>query len=171
MGAESRGALSQRDTYFNALNGRLKLREMEGKAQLIAYERPDEVGHRTSSYRIVEIEDAGGLRNALADTLGIQAVVAKKRLIFIWEDVRIHLDDVEGLGNFIEFEAVAPSESDLAAETERVRFLRERFKVDDDLIGVSYCDLLSGEPQQHRASEGSTAMAAGERTGCCPPGL
>jgi hypothetical protein len=79
LGAESGGVLSQRDTYFNAVNGRLKLREMEGEAQLIAYERSDDVGHRTSSYRIVEVEDAGGLRDALADGLGIQAIVAKKR--------------------------------------------------------------------------------------------
>jgi adenylate cyclase, class 2 len=149
LGAESRGVLSQQDTYFNAVNGRLKLREMEGKAQLIAYERPDDVGHRTSSYRIVEVENAGGLRNALADALGIQAVVAKKRLLFIWENVRIHLDDVEGLGNFIEFEAVAPPESDLSAETERVRFLREKIEIaGTDLIDVSYCDLIRAEPQQ-----------------------
>lgn len=148
MGAEPGGVLSQRDTYFNAADGRLKLREMEGEAQLIAYERSNDFGHRTSSYRIVEVEDADGLRNALADALGIQAVVAKKRLLFIWENVRIHLDDVEGLGNFIEFEAVAPPESDLSAETERVRFLRERFQIaDTDLIGVSYCDLLPREPQ------------------------
>jgi len=142
LGAEPGGVLSQRDTYFNAVNGRLKLREMEGEAKLIAYERPDGVDHRTSSYRIVEVEDAG-LRDVLADALGIQAVVAKKRLLFIWEDVRIHLDDVERLGHFIEFEAVAPPESDLSAETERVRFLRERFEIDNtDLIDVSYCDLI-----------------------------
>jgi adenylate cyclase, class 2 len=149
LNAEPGGVLSQRDTYFNAVNGRLKLREMEGEAQLIAYERPDDVGHRTSSYRIVEVEDARGLRDALADGLGIQAVVAKKRLLFIWEDVRIHLDDVEGLGNFIEFEAVAPPESDLSAETKRIRLLRERFEIaDTDLIDVSYCDLIRAVPQQ-----------------------
>lgn len=139
----------QRDTYFNAVNGRLKLREMEGEAQLIAYERPDEVGHRTSRYWIVQIDNADGLRNGLADTLGVQAIVTKKRCLFIWRNVRIHLDEVEGLGNFIEFEAVAPTESDLSAETERVRFLRESFEIaDTDLIDVSYCDLVRAKPQR-----------------------
>lgn len=139
--------MSQRDIYFNSANGRLKLRETEGEAvQLIAYERPNNAGHRTSAYRIVEIEDVEGVRGALAEALGIKAVVEKTRRLFIWGSVRIHLDEVEDLGSFIEFEAIASPGSDLSAETERVRRLREAFEIaPNDIVGGSYCDLLSAD--------------------------
>src|ERR1700761_7861128 len=75
LGAEDQGVLRQRDTYFVVVTGRLKLREQDGEeAQLIAYERPDRPGERTSSYRIVEIGDAEGLRDALAAALGVRVV-------------------------------------------------------------------------------------------------
>ena len=66
-GARDEGLLRQRDTYFHVPAGRLKLREQEpGGATLIAYERPDEAAERVSSYRLVEVPDAGALRDALA---------------------------------------------------------------------------------------------------------
>lgn len=146
IGAEDRGILRQRDTYFNAATGRLKLREQNGhRAQLIAYDRPDRSGERVSGYRIVEIGDAEELKAALEAALGILVVVAKARRLFLWEGVRIHLDAVEELGRFIEFEAVAPAESDLSREKERVAFLREAFRIDEgELIATSYGDLLLG---------------------------
>lgn len=61
----------------------------------------------------------------------------------MWGDVRIHLDRVEGLGDFLEFEAVAPEQSDLADERQKVRNLREIFAIrSDDLIDRSYSDLM-----------------------------
>jgi adenylate cyclase class 2 len=74
-------------------------------------------------------------------------VVAKERRLFLWEgNVRIHLDAVEGLGSFIEFEAVASAGSDLAHEEGQVKRLRQAFGAGDaDLIGVSYCDLALAE--------------------------
>jgi len=136
--------LIQRDTYFNAREGRLKLREEEGSpAQLIAYERADLSGERTSYYRLVDIPYAEGLKAALATTLGIKVVVAKRRRLYLWEEnVRIHLDAVEGLGDFIEFEAVASEDSDLKREEDQVRRLRRAFGIDDaDVIGSSYGEL------------------------------
>jgi adenylate cyclase class IV len=80
LGAEDRGLLSQRDTYFRAPNGRLKLREDgDPPAELIAYTRADLPGERESAYRIVEIPQPEELRHALAETLGIEIVVAKRR--------------------------------------------------------------------------------------------
>lgn len=145
LGAEDHGILKQRDTYFNVATGRLKLREQDdAEAQLIAYERPNRKGERASTYRIVEVDNDGNLKGALAATLGIQVIVTKERRLWIWERTRIHLDRVVGLGNFIEFEAVAPPESDLAEERERVRLLRETFKIGEaDLVAVSYCDLAT----------------------------
>lgn len=145
LGAEERGVLVQRDTYFHASAGRLKLREEEdGRPSLISYERPDSAGRRESRYRIVPVADAGALKAALAETLGIKAVVVKRRRLFVWHDVRIHLDEVENLGAFLEFEAIAAGDSDLSHEEKQVHALCEAFGVAEDAaIGGSYCDLLA----------------------------
>src|ERR687890_1840046 len=72
LGAEDRGELRQRDTYFAAPRGRLKLREQEpGGAELIAYERPDAAQPRESRYRIAPVADPPALRDALAAALGV----------------------------------------------------------------------------------------------------
>jgi len=141
--------LVQCDTYFHAPRGRLKLREEEGAApHLIAYERPDLAGQRESRYRIVAVEQAEELKATLCSVLGVKVVVAKERRLFLWEGVRIHLDQVDGLGEFIEFEAIAAAESDLSHEEAQVAALWRAFEVEDaDVIGGSYCDLaLAGNP-------------------------
>jgi adenylate cyclase class IV len=102
LGAEAQGVLTQRDTYFNVAQGRLKLREERGATpHLIGYERPDLSGQRESRYRIVAVEDAEVLKAALSGALGVKVVVAKERRLYLWEgNVRIHIDAVEGMGNF-----------------------------------------------------------------------
>ncbi len=140
--------LRQRDTYFKAREGRLKLREEEGTpAQLIAYQRLDVAGHRTSHYRLIDVPEPVDLREALTVTLGIKAVVVKQRRLFLWDgNVRIHLDAVEGLGDFIEFEAVASEDSDLDGEERQAAQLREAFGIDAaDVIAGSYCDLMTNK--------------------------
>jgi adenylate cyclase, class 2 len=146
LGADDHGVLVQRDTYFNVIHGRLKLREQEGDApRLIAYERADQTEQRESRYRIVEVVDPEGVKVALSAALGVRIIVAKRRRLFLWKSVRIHLDHVVGLGDFIEFEAVAPTDSDLSHERDEVSALRGEFKIDDGaLIGVSYSDLALG---------------------------
>jgi predicted adenylyl cyclase CyaB len=143
LGAEAGGMLSQRDTYFHVPRGRLKLREEEGAAaHLIAYERPDLAGQRESRYRIVDVEQPDELVAALSSVLGVKVVIAKERRLFLWKGVRIHLDKVDGLGDFIELEAVAPADSNLSHEEMQVKTLRQALEIDDaDVIGVSYCDL------------------------------
>jgi predicted adenylyl cyclase CyaB len=145
LDADDRGVLVQRDTYFEVARGRLKLREEEGSVpHLISYERPDVPSQRESRYRIVEVGDPYGLKAALASTLGTKAVVAKRRRLFLWEgNVRIHLDKVEGLGDFIEIEAVADADSDLTGEEDQVSRLREALGIEaGDVVGASYCDLV-----------------------------
>lgn len=146
LGAEYRGTLIQKDTYFDVPRGRLKLREEEGAAaHLIAYERPDSPGERESRYRIVELADADELREALAAVLGIRVVVTKARRLFLFEGVRIHLDRVDGLGDFIEFEGILGSagSGDLERARELLAELRRSFGIrEDDLISGSYSDLL-----------------------------
>jgi predicted adenylyl cyclase CyaB len=103
---------------------------------------------RPSSYRIVAIEDGASLRAALRESLGERGVVVKRRHLFLWRDVRIHLDDVEGLGSFLELEAVAPADSDLTHEYQLVAELRDAFGIADELLCAhGYADqLLSGRP-------------------------
>jgi homotetrameric cytidine deaminase len=146
--AEDRGELRQRDTYFAAPRGRLKLREQQpGGAELIAYERPDAAQARESRYRIAPVADPGALREALDAALGTVAVVDKRRRLFVWEGVRIHLDRVEGLGAFVELEGVAGADSDLAREGELVARLRAELAISDDAIeATGYADLLTGAP-------------------------
>jgi homotetrameric cytidine deaminase len=148
LGAEDRGDLRQRDTYFATARGRLKLREQEpGGAELIAYERADAAAARESRYRIAPVADGPALREALAAALGATVVVDKRRHLLVWEDVRIHLDEVEGLGAFVELEGVARDESDLSAEVGRVAHVRAELGIaDDDLVAAGYADLIAAAP-------------------------
>jgi homotetrameric cytidine deaminase len=148
-GAEDRGVLRQRDTYFAVARGRLKLREQEpGGATLIAYERPDAGSERVSDYRLVPVAEPEPLRVALAAANGVSAVVVKRRRLLIWESVRIHLDEVDGLGSFLELEAVAEQGSDLRHERARLGELRRRLEIGDDALREgSYGDAAAtGEP-------------------------
>jgi adenylate cyclase class 2 len=144
LGAEDKGTLIQRDTYFEAARGRLKLREEpDATAHLIAYERPDSLGHKESRYRLIEVGEPAELREALAAVLGIAVVVTKARRLFIFEGVRIHLDSVDGLGDFIEFEGVAADGEDPGSFANLLADLRRSFGIrDDDLLRESYSDLL-----------------------------
>jgi len=134
----------QVDTYFAVAHGRLKLREIEGRtAQLVWYARADQPGAKGSDYRLVNVAHPEGLKASLASACGIKAVVDKRRRIFLYNNVRIHLDEVESLGNFIEFEAVLGPEIDDAAGRVQVEFLQSAFQlVADDLIARSYAELL-----------------------------
>jgi homotetrameric cytidine deaminase len=145
LGASDEGVLSQRDTYFAGARGRLKLREQAGGseagARLIAYSRPDEDAARTSAYRLAEVGDPDALREALDAALGTLVVVDKRRHLLLYENVRIHLDEVQGLGSFVELEGVAQADSDLSSEHELVARLREELAL-GEAVAVSYSDLL-----------------------------
>jgi len=144
LGAEDKGVLRQRDTYFRTRSGRLKLREEEpGGAVLIQYDRPDAAQARESRYRLSPVPEPDALRDSLDAALGTLVVVDKERHLFLWEGVRIHLDTVEGLGSFVELEGVAPEESDLSAEREKVARLREALGI-GEVLTDSYSDRLLG---------------------------
>jgi homotetrameric cytidine deaminase len=145
LGAEDKGILRQRDTYFRTRSGRLKLREQEpGGATLIQYDRPDAADARESRYRLTMVPEPDELRASLDAALGTLVVVDKQRHLLLWEGVRIHLDTVEGLGTFVELEGVAPPESDLSAEEEKVARLREALGI-EEVLTDSYSDRLLGE--------------------------
>ncbi len=153
FGARDNGVLRQRDTYFRlrAGAGRLKLREESpGTAHLIYYERASRPEERESAYRIVELEDGDAMRTILSAALGVACVVQKERRLLRWENVRIHLDRVDRLGTFVEFEAVAPTSSDLEPEYARIAKLRDALAIDSGrLVACGYAELLQAQqPQQ-----------------------
>ncbi len=135
--------LNQVDTYFNVSRGRLKLRQYEGVCELIYYERPDTRSPKHSAYERFPVESAEQLKRILNSAIGIRAVVCKQRFVYIYNDVRIHLDTVEGLGQFLELEAVSREGISMSECRSRVEDLLGKFKVkESDLVEVSYCDLL-----------------------------
>jgi adenylate cyclase class 2 len=142
-GAVDHGWLQQLDTYFTVSHRRLKLREQDDSAELIYYERSDESIERESSYRIVPVADPEALKNALAAALGVVVAVEKSRRLLLWRNVRIHLDEVPGLGSFIELEAIADPDSDLSGEYRLIGALRETLGITDDrILAESYSDQL-----------------------------
>jgi len=140
--------LVQRDTFYTVLKGRLKLREFgDGNAELIYYERPDKIGPKTSKYTRTQVADAASMRELLGQILETKAVVSKRREVFLADRTRIHLDEVDNLGTFMELEVVL-TENEMDSDGERVAFvLMERLGVrQEDLIEQAYVDLLRGPP-------------------------
>ena len=110
---------------------------------MIAYARADEAVARTSAYHLVAVPDPAALKAALDDALGTAVVVEKRRRLLLWQDVRIHLDAVEGLGTWLELEAVAPADSDLVEEHRKVAELRAVLgMLDEDVVATGYAAML-----------------------------
>ncbi len=162
LGATDHGVLDQRDTYFVGRAGRLKLREQDGAAELIAYRREDSEAPESSAYVRAPVGDPELLREALDGALGTRVVVVKRRRLLLWENVRIHLDEVDGLGSFLELEAiVGPAGDDEAVAQQKVAQLRSELQISDDmLVAVGYSDLLlDGAQELLRAADGAMRAA------------
>lgn len=144
IATERLGRQHQVDTYFRPHRGRLKLRQIDGRtAQLVWYARPDQPGPKPSDYLLVPVPDPETLKAALEAALGIECVVEKRREIYLYENVRIHLDEVRGLGTFLEFEAVVGPDVDDAAAYRQLEDLSKRFSLSSgDLLPGSYADML-----------------------------
>lgn len=99
--------IEQDDTFFACASGRLKLRDFgDGRGELIHYQRADSAGAKLSDYVRAETEDPATLREALARAQGVIGRVRKTRWLLLTDQTRIHLDRVEGLGDFLELEVV-----------------------------------------------------------------
>ncbi len=142
LGATFSGEIKQVDTYYNVPEGRLKLREFEdGRGELIFYKRPEQALQRWSTYQIYPTHNAASLRLVMSEALGVKVLVKKSRLIYHWKNARIHLDLVEGLGEFLEFEVLVV-EGEQQAEILMME-LREFFHVEEEnLIRCSYAELV-----------------------------
>jgi predicted adenylyl cyclase CyaB len=139
------GVDRQVDTYFATERGRLKLRESSlSGGQLVPYLRPDQLGPKRAQFRVIPVEEPESLKALLTEILGVHRVVRKVREIWLHENVRIHLDQVEGLGSFVELEAAYDgSREALPAQQKKVRSLMDRLGIrEEDLVDVSYEGLL-----------------------------
>lgn len=143
--SETPGAtLAQEDTFFLLPEARVKLRVFpDGRGELIAYKRLDRAGPTESRYFVLPTDNPAGLKSFLSDALGIRGVVRKKRLLYSVGQTRIHLDEVEGLGTFVELEVVL---GDGQPVEDGERIAEEIFHLlgisEDDRVEIAYIDLL-----------------------------
>lgn len=142
--ADFKGEDHQIDTYFNVPNGRLKLREGNIENALIHYHRANQEGPKASHITYYKPQESKDLKATLTAGLGVKVVVDKRRQISFVENVKFHLDKVEGLGTFVEIEAI-DKDGTLGAEklNEQCQHYMKLFEIQsEDLIAVSYSDLL-----------------------------
>ncbi len=134
----------QEDTFFNVPTGRLKLRVFEdGTGELIQYERNDSRGPSESNYLISPTNSPESLREALTNAVGARAVVRKKRMVYLCGQTRIHFDQVEGLGEYIELEVVLEEKQPFAEGVAIAEELMGKLGIEDpDLVDKAYVDLL-----------------------------
>ncbi|RLD35727.1 MAG: adenylate cyclase [Bacteroidetes bacterium] len=142
LGADYRGTDHQIDTYFTVKEGRLKLREGSIEKNLIYYKRSDQAGPKKSEVLLYPGGENPHLRKILEEVLGIMVVVDKHRDIYFIDNVKFHIDRVEGLGNFLEIEAIGESGEEEALDKQCKHFIKILNISDDQLLSVSYSDLL-----------------------------
>lgn len=152
--------LEQRDTFFGVDGGRLKLRELSGsRAELIWYRRPDAPGPTESHYETVVVPDPAALRALLAAALGVRGEVKKHRLVYHIGRTRVHLDDVQELGTFLELEVeMAAGEPAERGVAEALRLMNALGIGEDALVSEAYVDLLT---RRDRPGVGAPARRAG----------
>jgi predicted adenylyl cyclase CyaB len=136
--------IRQEDTFFNTEKGRLKLRiQAPDAGQLIYYERADQEGPKRSDYHLAKTDEPENLKNTLSLALGVRGVVRKTRYLYMVGQTRIHLDVVEGLGQFMELEVVLKEGQDDAEGQAIAEDLLRRLEVRKDaLLEGAYMDLI-----------------------------
>lgn len=137
--------VDQSDTFFRVEGARLKLRERSGAdAELIYYRRPDARGPKASEFQTAPVRDAAALRDLLAAALGVTGRVVKRRLVYHVGRTRIHLDEVQDLGTFLELEVELADGEPADAGVREAKRLMGALQIEEDaLIAEAYADLLA----------------------------
>ena len=135
----------QDDTFYHCPNGRLKLRKLsDHEGDLIFYQRSDLTGPKTSNYLISKTTQPDQLAQVLLSSFGISGRVKKHRTLYLAGRTRIHLDRVEGLGEFVELEVVlAQDESPAAGIREAHSLMAQLGITEQQLIAGAYLDLIA----------------------------
>lgn len=142
--AQFKGTDHQVDTYFKVPNGRLKLREGKIENYLIHYERSNNEGPKQTKVTLYKSNPGSTLKEALSKALGVLVVVDKIRDIYFIENVKFHVDEVEGLGTFMEIEARdIDGRIGVDVLTKQCnKYLKVMGIRNNDLVTLSYSDLL-----------------------------
>jgi adenylate cyclase class IV len=137
--------IEQDDTFFACTHGRLKLRDFgDGSGELIHYVRADDSGPKVSDYVRAPTPDAAALREALSRAHAGIGRVRKTRLLLLVGQTRIHLDRVDGLGDFIELEVVLHDGQSEAEGSAIAEALLARLGIgEQQRLAGSYFDLLT----------------------------
>jgi predicted adenylyl cyclase CyaB len=136
--------IQQEDIFFNTPQGRLKLRVLsEARGELIYYTRLDQEGPKRSDYHISYTTDPVNLKRVLELAYGIRGVVRKTRYLYLVGQTRVHLDEVEGLGQFVELEVVMQEgQSDAEGQAIAEGLMSTLGVEKTDLLEGAYMDLL-----------------------------
>lgn len=139
-----KGVDHQIDTYFVVPNGRLKLRQGNIEKTLIHYQRDDQAGPKKSAVSLYHPQDDAALKRTLENALEQLVEVDKLRHIYFIDNVKFHVDEVKGLGSFVEIEAIDDKDSDMEAELlKQCRYYMELLKINErDLVENSYSDMI-----------------------------
>jgi predicted adenylyl cyclase CyaB len=142
--------IAQDDTFFRCDTGRLKLRAFSNtKGELIFYRRADANGPKASFYVVTATADPSGLREALSLAYGQVGRVVKQRTLYMVGRTRVHLDRVEGLGQFMELEVVLQENESLEVGVSEAHALMASLAVlSSQLVEIAYVDLLARKAQR-----------------------
>lgn len=137
-------AIEQDDTFFVCAAGRIKLRAFSStEGELIFYRRGNQAGPKESRFVISPTGAPDSLRQALSLAYGTAGRVRKHRTLYLVGRTRVHLDRVEGLGEFLELEVVlAEGESPDAGAKEARALMMALGLAADQLVDEAYVDLL-----------------------------
>ena len=154
LAADYTGEDHQVDTYFNVPEGRLKLREGTIERSLIFYKRPNQAGPKPSDVFLAQLKEGQteSIKALLSATLGIKVVVDKIRHIYFVDNIKIHLDNVQQLGTFVEVEAIdKEGKYEVDYLNKQCQNLFEKFELEKaSLASRSYSDmLLDGRVQSY----------------------
>jgi adenylate cyclase class IV len=136
--------VEQVDVFFAVPRGRLKVRQFsDGSGELIAYERPNQLGPKQSVYRRITCQNAPALVEALSSVLPARGTVVKRREVFLVGNTRVHLDQVERLGSFVEIEVVLDAEQSSEHGHQEAQRLLDALDIPrSGLVAGAYVDLL-----------------------------
>ena len=144
IASQSPQVLQHTDTFFVVRAGRLKVREFaDGSGELIAYDRPDQSGPKTSIYSIVRCDDGHALAGILSRLVPVRGRVVKRRELWMIGRTRVHLDEVETLGWFVELEVVLGPDEPFESGEREARELMARLGIEEEaLVPEAYIDLV-----------------------------
>lgn len=156
---------AQDDTFFTCPSGRLKLRVFsETAGQVIFYRRDDLAGPKLSEYVIASTGEPDALRAVLTLAYGAVGRVRKTRTLCFVGETRIHLDDVEGLGHFVELEVVLAPEQTIAQGQAIAEDLMRRLSIaPSTLVQKAYVDLIADKAARETAREAARSSAHDRR--------